>query len=177
MSVAPEQFRDALAHWSTGVAVLSCLRDGHRYAMTATSLASVSLAPPLVMVAIGRQTRFHEPFTGAGGWAASILAAEQGALGRRFAAPGRTYETQFDGVATTDAPGSGAPVLDGCLVWLDCRTVGVYAAGDHSVVVGEVVHTGPPPEAAGPGANSSVRDPLTYYQRAFSDVRAEHPSA
>ena len=72
----------------------------------------------------------------------SVLGRDQGDLARRFAAHGRAYATQFDGVATTPAP-SGAPVLDGSLVWLDCRTVAQHEAGDHTIVVGEVVHTGP----------------------------------
>lgn len=170
MSVPPEEFRHALAHWATGVAVLTCRFEGKPYAMTATSLASVSLVPPLVLVSIGRQTRFHHPITRAGSWAASMLAADQGDLGRRFAAPGRAYETQFEGVASTDAPFSAAPVLDGCLAWLDCRTVALHEAGDHTVVVGEVAHTGP---LGGPDpavAESWVRSPLTYYRGTFSDV-------
>jgi flavin reductase (DIM6/NTAB) family NADH-FMN oxidoreductase RutF len=170
VSVSPEEFRHALAHWATGVSVLSCRWQGHPYAMTATSLASVSLEPPLVLVSIGRQSRFHLPFTQAGRWAASILAADQGALGRRFAAHGRVYETQFHGVSTTDAPDSGAPVLDGCLVWLDCRTVAVHDAGDHTVVLGEVAHTGPRGGPDSTVAESPVRDPLTYYRGTFSDV-------
>lgn len=169
-SVSPDEFRHALAHWATGVAVLTCRWQGHPYAMTATSLASVSLEPPLVLVSIGRQTRFHLPFTQSGRWAASILAADQGDLGRRFAAHGRAYETQFQGVATSDVPGSGTPVLDGCLAWLDCRTVAVHDAGDHTVVLGEVAHTGPLRRPDSTVAESSVRDPLTYYRGAFSDV-------
>jgi flavin reductase (DIM6/NTAB) family NADH-FMN oxidoreductase RutF len=137
--------------------------------MTATSLASVSLTPPLVLVSIGKQARFHEPILRAGGWAASILAADQGDLGRRFAAHGRRHETQFDGVLTTDVPYSTAPVLDGCLVWLDCRTVAVHDAGDHTIVLGEVAHTGPLHRPHSTVAESSVRDPLTYYRGTFSD--------
>lgn len=172
LSVSPQEFRHALAHWSTGVSVLACRWQQRPYAMTATSLASVSLVPPLVLVSIGRQTRFHRPITQAGSWAASILAADQGELGRRFAARDRSYETQFEGVATSDAPYSTAPVLDGCLIWLDCRTVAQHDAGDHTIVVGEVAHTGPLSRPNSAVAESSVRDPLTYYRGTFSDVSA-----
>lgn len=168
MSVSPEEFRHALAHWCTGVAVLTCRYEGQPYAMTATSLASVSLTPPLVLVSIGKQARFHAPMTAASGWAASILAADQGNLGRRFAAHGRAHETQFDGVATAETP-SGVPVLDGCLAWLDCRTVAQHDAGDHTIVIGEVAHTGPLGQANITSAESSVREPLTYYRSTFSD--------
>ena len=168
--VAPEAFRHALAHWSTGVAVLTCRLEDRVYAMTVTSLASVSLVPPLVLVSVGRQSRCHDPITRAGSWAASILADGQGYLGRRFAEPGRAYETQFVGVAATNAPYSTAPVLDSCLTWLDCRTVALHEAGDHTIVVGEVAHTGPLPELSDSLRESSVREPLTYYRSAFSDV-------
>lgn len=170
MSVSPEEFRRALTHWATGVSILSCRWQGQPYAMTATSLASVSLVPPLVLVSIGKQSRFHSPILGAGAWAASILAVDQGELGRRFAAHGRGHQAQFEGVATTDAPSSGGPVIDGCLTWLDCHTVALHDAGDHTIVVGEVDHTGPRIATDTTVGESSVRDPLTYYRGIFSDV-------
>lgn len=169
MSVSAEEFRHALAHWATGVSVLTCRWQGEAYAMTATSLASVSLSPPLVLVSIGKLARIYPAITQAGSWAASILGADQGDLGRRFAAPGRARETQFDGVGVGLAPSSGAPVLDGCLAWLDCRTVALHDAGDHTIVVGEVEHTGPLSRVGDRIAESSAGGPLTYYRGAFSD--------
>lgn len=169
MSVSPEEFRHALAHWATGVSVITCRWQGRPHAITATSLASVSLTPPLVLVSIGKRARFHEPISHVESWAASILANDQGHLGRRFAAHGRDQETQFDGVPTTDAPYSAAPVLTGCLVWLDCRTVARHDAGDHTIVVGEVAHTGPLEGSGRTIGESPVRDPLTYYRGTFSD--------
>ncbi|GAA3710207.1 flavin reductase family protein [Microlunatus aurantiacus] len=171
MSVRSEEFRHALAHWATGVAVLTCRWQSAPYALTVTSFSSVSLDPPLVLVCIGKQSRFHTPVTAAGTWAVSVLAGDQGALARRFSAHGRAYATQFDDVATTPAP-SGTPVLDGSLVWLDCRTVAEHDAGDHTIVVGEVVHTGPLSQTGAPVAESPRRHPLTYYRGAFSDVTA-----
>ena len=168
--VTPDAFRHALAHWATGVAVLASRVEGQVYAMVVTSLVSVSLTPPLVLVSVGQQSRCHDPIIRAGSWAVSILAADQGELGRRFAAPGRAYETQFEGVSASDAPLSAAPVLDGCLAWLDCRTVALHEAGDHTLVIGEVAHTGPLREAADGAAESAPGGPLTYYRSAFSDV-------
>jgi flavin reductase (DIM6/NTAB) family NADH-FMN oxidoreductase RutF len=160
-----------LRHWATGVAVLTCRWETLPYALTVTSFSSVSLDPPLVLVCIGKQSRFHTPVTAAGAWSVSVLAREQGALARRFAAHGRAYATQFDDVPTTAAP-SGAPVLDGSLVWLDCSTTAMHDAGDHTIVVGEVVHTSPLTEALTTGDESLGRDPLTYYRGTFSDVSA-----
>jgi flavin reductase (DIM6/NTAB) family NADH-FMN oxidoreductase RutF len=169
VTVGSDEFRHALAHWATGVAVLTCRRESLPYALTVTSFSSVSLNPPLVLVCIGKQSRFHAPVTAGDTWGVSILARDQGALARRFAAHGRAYATQFDDVATTAAP-SGTPVLDGSLAWLDCRTAALHDAGDHTVVVGEVVHTSPLTTALTTGEESSRRDPLTYYRGTFSDV-------
>jgi flavin reductase (DIM6/NTAB) family NADH-FMN oxidoreductase RutF len=171
VSVGSEEFRHALAHWATGVAVLTCRWEDRPYALTVTSFSSVSLDPPLVLVGIGHQSRFHTPVTASGAWTVSVLARDQGDLARRFSAHGRAYATQFDGVATTPAP-SGAPVLDGSLVWLDCRTVAQHEAGDHTILVGEVVHTGPLSQTGVPVTESPGRDPLTYYRGTFSDVSA-----
>ena len=172
MPVSPEEFRHALAHWATGVAVLTCRWQTQPYALTVTSFSSVSLHPPLVLVCIGKESRFHPYVTAADEWAVSVLGRDQGDLARRFAAHGRAYATQFDDVVTTPAP-SGAPVLVGSLAWLDCRTVALHDAGDHTIVVGEVVHTSPLAEPITTGDESPRRDPLTYYRGTFSDV-AKH---
>ena len=166
LRVTPEAFRHALAHWSTGVAVLACRLEDQVYAMTVTSLASVSLTPPLVLVSVGRQSRCHDPIIRAGSWAVSAARPPRRPA---FAAPGRAYEAQFVGVAATDAPFSAAPVLDGCLAWLDCQTVALHEAGDHTIVVGEVAHTGPLHSGGDGLGESSVREPLTYYRSSFSD--------
>ena len=70
-----------------------------------------------------------------------MLAADQEPLARRFADRGRDLLTQFDGVATRRRR-LRVPPLDGCLVWLDCRTYAQHDGGDHTIVVGEVRHAG-----------------------------------
>ncbi|MDN5762289.1 MAG: flavin reductase family protein [Microlunatus sp.] len=170
MSLSPEDFRDALAHWSSGVAVLTARWQERNYAMTVTSFSSVSLDPPLVLVCVGKRAGLHPPIAAGAAWAISVLAADQGDLARWFSSSGREYHTQFDGVVTVDAASSGAPVLAGCLVWLDCRTVARHDAGDHTIVVGEVAHTGTLSRTAEPAQKSPSPEPLTYYRRAFSDV-------
>lgn len=144
--------------------MLTCVFEGQTYAMTVTSLASVSLVPPLVLVSIGKQARCHPVLLQTPGWAVSILTADQGELGRRFALPDRTEQTQFAGVSTKVAPTSGAAVIDDCLAWLDCRTVARHDAGDHTILVGEVAGISPLAE--------SPAEPLTYHRGAFSDQRS-----
>lgn len=78
--VDPGRFRTAFGRFATGVSVVTCLVDGSDHAMTANSLTSVSLAPPLVLVCVERETRFHEAILTAGHWGVSVLGAQARAL-------------------------------------------------------------------------------------------------
>ena len=138
-ALSPAALRRTLSHFAAGVTVVTTSWQGVAHAMTATAFCSVSLDPPLVLVCVGHASRFHAAVTGSGMWAVSMLAAGQEPLARRFAHRGRDLLTQFDGVETEPAPVSGAPILAGALTWLDCRTVDQHGAGDHTIVVGEVL--------------------------------------
>jgi flavin reductase (DIM6/NTAB) family NADH-FMN oxidoreductase RutF len=148
-----------MAQFSAGVAVVTSQWQGMPHALTATAFASVSLTPPLVLVCIGKRSRFHHAVTQAGSWAVSILSAEQVGLARHFGHSGRDLATQFDGVNHDLAPHSGAPILDGALGWLDCITYAEHDAGDHTIVVGRVVAT---------GRESEDSPPLTYHRGTYS---------
>jgi flavin reductase len=158
-----------MSHFASGVTVVTALAGHRAHAMAATAVCAVSLEPPLILVCVSHTARFHAAVTSTDHWAVSILADDQSALARHFSRRGRALETQFDDVAHHPAPISGAPVLDGCLVWLDCRTHAVHDGGDHSIVVGELLATG-----SGSGDESAAPPPLTYY-RGLYHVGPLHP--
>ncbi|MBA8794506.1 flavin reductase (DIM6/NTAB) family NADH-FMN oxidoreductase RutF [Friedmanniella endophytica] len=158
--IEPGAFRHALASLAAGVVVVTARRDGAPHAMTATAFCSVSLDPPLVLVSVSRTSRFHATVLAAGRWAVSVLRDDQVEVARHFSRPGRDLATQFDAVPHAPAPVSGAPVITGALVWLDCRTEAVHEAGDHTVVVGRVLATG------SDDLDGSGR-PLTYYRSRY----------
>lgn len=153
--VSPAALRHALSQFAAGVTVITTRWQEVAHAMTATAFCSVSLEPPLVLACVSHVSRFHAAITGSRVWAVSIMAAGQEPLARHFAHRGRDLLTQFDGVATTAAPVSGAPVLCGALTWLDCRTYAQHEAGDHTVVVGQVLAVGDEPAGG---------EPLAYYR-------------
>jgi len=128
--------------------------------MTATAFCSVSLNPPLVLVCVGRASRFHAAVTAAGSWSVSLLSGDQAWLARHFSHSGRDLLTQFDGVPHTPSPGSGAPLLTGSRGWLDCETYGLHDGGDHTIAVGRVRHAA---VGAAPG------DPLTYHRARYRE--------
>lgn len=137
--VEPLAYRHALGRFATGIAVVTTRQDGADHAMTVNSFASVSLDPPLVLFSCEKIARFHEAITVAGTWAASVLGEHQVEASRWFAHRGRPFDGQFEGHATRPAEAIEALVLDGSLATIECRTVGAYDGGDHTVIVGEVV--------------------------------------
>lgn len=126
-----------LGHFATGVTVVAArTEDGPPRGLTASSVASVSLDPALVLACVERDADTHDVIGESGAFAVSILGEGHEALARRFA----TYEAdaKFDGVAYREEV-TGAPVLEESLAWADCRVWATYDGGDHTIYVGEVL--------------------------------------
>lgn len=159
-----EALRHVMGHFATGVTVVTALRHGVKHAMTATAVSSVSLVPPLILVCVNRSSRFHAAIMEAESWCVSLLNADQEPVARHFANRGRDLLTQFDHVPFTPSPGSGTPIIDGALAWMECVTYGRHDGGDHTIVVGELV------QASGRTSEEAAerRAPLTYYQGTYS---------
>lgn len=127
-------YREALGCFGTGVTVVTALDQGRPVAMTANSFASVSLDPPLVLWCPARASLRHDSFVRAERYAIHVMGEDQQALAVHFARSGLT----FDGI-DWDQGTDGVPHLAGCLARFDCERVDVRAAGDHSIVLGQVL--------------------------------------
>ncbi|MFF4834133.1 flavin reductase family protein [Streptomyces sp. NPDC001315] len=155
---SPDLLRSAFRRHAAGVAVITARGDAGPVGFTATSLSSVSAEPPMLSFGIS---------TGASSWPAiseashvgvHILGEHQQELAATFA---RSGADRF-GAATGWRTGpEGVPVLDDVSAWLVCRVVTRVPAGDHRIVLGEVVLGDP----AGPGR------PLVYHQGRFNALR------
>jgi flavin reductase (DIM6/NTAB) family NADH-FMN oxidoreductase RutF len=129
-------FRHALARFPSGVTVVTVRGDdGRDYGMTVSAFASVSLAPPLVLVCIGDDATIAGAVARAGHFAVSVLAEDQEPLARRFADPDGD---RFAGTAVTRGV-TGLALLDGAVAQLECAIVARHRGGDHTIVVGEVL--------------------------------------
>lgn len=134
--VAPAEFRQLMGRFTTGVCVLTAhAADGELQGMTANSLSSVSLVPPLVLLSIDHRARMHPTLTTCRHFAVNILGAGQEAISRRFAAE---HEDRFDGVGYHTSP-RGLVLLEGALAHLEIEREACHEAGDHTIVVGRVV--------------------------------------
>jgi flavin reductase (DIM6/NTAB) family NADH-FMN oxidoreductase RutF len=128
------QFRQVLGHFPTGVTVVTAAAATGPVGLAVGSFASVSLDPPLVAFFPDRGSSSWPLIESAGSFCVNILAEDQEVVCRRFAAKG---DDKFAGLGWTPA-GSGAPLLDGVLAWIDCDIESVTDAGDHFCVLGRV---------------------------------------
>jgi flavin reductase len=162
-SLTPAYFRRVLSHLATGVTVVSTVDDGgSRHGMTVNSLTSVSLDPLLVLFCCERDASLHEPLLRSGSWTVSVLSAAQEDVSRWFTQRERHGTDQFAELDVRAGRTIGAPLLNGALSWLECRTWARYDGGDHTIVVGEVVDLGIDDDSA---------SPLIYFRSAYRGVR------
>ncbi|MCP4189527.1 MAG: flavin reductase [Planctomycetaceae bacterium] len=148
--------RHIMGKFATGVTVATTVLEGQNWGMTANAITSLSLDPPLMLLAVGRESQSHTMFQGGGCFALNILSAEQEELSNRFASPApREFEDLRTKVAET-----GAPILLDALGWLDCKVVDVVAGGDHDIFIGEILD----------GDHQEEGDPLIYFSGGYRRI-------
>ena len=152
-----------MSRFAAGITVVSCRIDGVDHAMTANAFTSVSLTPLLVLVCVERDARFHDAISASEHWAVSILPRTAESTARWLATRGRPLEGQLDDVPHRAGEVTGAALIDGALASLECRTDAIHRAGDHDIVVGEVV-------SVQVAREEDSNDPLIYFRRQYRDI-------
>lgn len=146
----PRRMRDVLGHFPSGVTVITAREGETPVGFTCQSFSSLSLDPPLVLLAPARASRSWPRIRAVGRFAVNVLAADHAGLSRQFA---RSSSDKFAGVAWTPSP-LGSPLLAGVSAWLDCTVLREIDGGDHTVVVAAVHDLGA----------DSRRTPLVFYR-------------
>lgn len=127
--------KDAFGRFATGVGVAACKNGGGYAAITINSFTSVALKPPLVLWCVETKAPSYAAFMAADSYAVSVLRADQQKTSERFAlhAPAPLQDEEVEIWRT------GAPILKKRLAGFDCRINARHKAGDHVILVGEVV--------------------------------------
>jgi 3-hydroxy-9,10-secoandrosta-1,3,5(10)-triene-9,17-dione monooxygenase reductase component len=154
-----------MGHFVTGITVVTTLQDGRPRGITVNALTSVSLEPPLVVVALDRRRFITPSVHQTGRYAVNVLSEDQQALSDCFAGAAVTPDRDaFCGAAWTPGP-TGLPLIDGAIATLECSVTQVFQAGDHELFVARVDSVG----------NAEPHPmPLLYYRRQYLRIqRAE----
>jgi 3-hydroxy-9,10-secoandrosta-1,3,5(10)-triene-9,17-dione monooxygenase reductase component len=177
-----DTFRTVLRRFATGVAVVTTW-DGERpWGTTVNSFSSVSLRPPLVLVAFDRGRRIVPAVSRTGRYAVNILGEDEQALSDCFAGgPGPVKAGRVSGSPVAppgDEPraelcgaewrvgATGLPVLVNAIASLECTVIDVHPAGDHDLYVARV-------DAATAAGERPM--PLLYYSGRY--LRIERASS
>jgi flavin reductase (DIM6/NTAB) family NADH-FMN oxidoreductase RutF len=157
-TASPDLLRSAFRRHAAGVAVITARGASGPGGFTATSLTSVSAEPPMVSFGIGTGASSWPAIAGTDHVGVHILGEHQSDLAATFA---RSGADRFGAPTAWREGPEGVPVLDDVLAWLVCRIVGRVPAGDHRIVLAEVVLGDP----------SGAGRPLLYHQGRFNGLR------
>lgn len=141
MAVDPLEFRAIIGHFVTGVTVITTAAGDRLHGMTANAVSSLSLDPVMMLICVDKTSHTHRVLDEGGVFAVNILGEHQEATSRIFATKGEPETGTLRGQAFRLGQ-TGAPILDGCLAFVECRVADVLDGGDHSIFVGEVVSEG-----------------------------------
>jgi flavin reductase (DIM6/NTAB) family NADH-FMN oxidoreductase RutF len=132
-------FRQAMREFAAGVSIVACGSDGARSGCTVTALTSLSLAPPTLLICLGREAQTLKRLRETGAFSVNLLGARHRELADRFASRiGERGAARFAlGRWTTLATGS--PLLADALAGIDCRVEEILERHTHAIVIGAVV--------------------------------------
>jgi len=158
-------FKDVFSQLASGVTVVTFWRGGNLrgnlHGFTATSVTSVSLAPPRVLFCVAQSSRSYASLSTGMSVGISILASGQRELSDRFASkltPGSYEDVELVGGSNR------APLIAGALGHLSADIVDLIPSGDHAIVLCDISSA----HAAGGGT------PLLYHARNYHTL---HPSS
>jgi flavin reductase (DIM6/NTAB) family NADH-FMN oxidoreductase RutF len=147
--VSSDDFRRACGRFATGVTIASVLdASGTPHGLTVSSFTSVSLSPPLVLICLGHEVSAIGHFRQASYFGINVLREDQQDLSRTFARKGFD---RFDGLDWQ--PGeTGVPLIPLALANIECQVFARHTAGDHDILIGEMV-----------AARTAPGEPLIYF--------------
>ena len=160
-TVDAEEFRNAMSATATGVTVITTDGTAGRAGVTVSTLCSLSLEPPSVILCIHRDSRALGPILENGVFAANVLAEGQERVADSFA--GRIPELRDNRFAagSWDVMTTDAPMLQGAGCAFDCKIAEVFEFGSHRIIAGIVV-----------GLAQNPALPLVHAQRAYQRLKA-----
>jgi 3-hydroxy-9,10-secoandrosta-1,3,5(10)-triene-9,17-dione monooxygenase reductase component len=133
--IDPKRFRSVMGAFATGVAVITTEWQGEWFGATVNSLTSVSLQPCMLLFCMNDGSTTGMAIRSSGRFSVNILGDHQSHLSKRFTQPGND---RFADLAL-DFSADGLPLIQGAAAQLCCRVANIHKAGDHDIILGEVL--------------------------------------
>src|SRR5882757_2941958 len=131
-----DRYRSVLGRYPTGVSIVTGLRtNGSPVGLALGTFTSVSLDPLLVGFLPAKSSQSWPNMRAAGSFCINVLSEHQQDICRRFAVSGGDKFKNLE----WRAAGSGSPILEGAVTWIDCAIEAIHEAGDHDIVIGRVL--------------------------------------
>ncbi|TPN81144.1 flavin reductase family protein [Mesorhizobium sp. CU2] len=153
------QFRDALSHFASGITIIASMIDGKPVGFTCQAFYSVSVEPPMVSFSVMKSSTSWPKIRQGGRFCVNVLSGRQVQLSDTFA---KSAIDRWADVVWNTTEG-GNPVIEGTLLWLDCRLHAEHEAGDHWVIIAEVNQIGEP-------RGDEHSSPLLYYRGRYHQL-------
>ena len=139
MPVDPQEYRSIIGTFATGVTVITSAAGDELQGMTANAVTSLSLDPVMLLICVDKGSHTHDVLDRGGVFAVNILGEHQEDISRLFAKRGEPEIGSLRGQPFRRGE-TGAPILEDCLAFMECRVRSVLDGGDHSIFLGEVVN-------------------------------------
>ena len=137
--ISSDDFRGAMRHLTGGVSVITAGRGQEISGMTVTSVSSLSVDPPALIVSINREASSWLLLKRYGGFGVNILTSDQIDIAERFTGQdGLKGADRFAG-AEWATRASGSPLLVDALAAIDCEVEDIIERHSHAIVIGRVL--------------------------------------
>jgi flavin reductase (DIM6/NTAB) family NADH-FMN oxidoreductase RutF len=137
--VSSQDFRSAMRHLAGGVSVITAGRAKDITGMTVTSVSSLSVDPPALIVSINRESSSWPLIKRYGVFGVNILTADQLDIAERFTGKDGLKGAQRFAGARWITRASGVPLLVGALAAIDCEVEEIVERHSHAIVIGRVL--------------------------------------
>ncbi|SHL53827.1 NADH-FMN oxidoreductase RutF, flavin reductase (DIM6/NTAB) family [Pseudonocardia thermophila] len=161
VSASPEEFKQAVSAFPTGVVVVSTIDEREKpVGFTSNAFASVSMTPPLVGLFVARSSRTLRSLRRSDVFAVNFLNVSAEHVAARFASPA---DDKFQAVDWVPGIG-GVPLLrSASLAIVECEKFDLIPTGDHELLLGRVVRA----------TRNQDEEPIVYYEREYMTL--PHP--
>ena len=137
-----EAKKTVLNRFPYGLYAITVSHGGNDHAMTANWVMQAAFEPPMVVTAVENGSKTIEMIRDSRHFAVNVLQEGQRDLAAKLGRTSEQAPQKLKGIKTKPAPGANTPVLADCLGWVECRLITTLPAGDHTLVLGEVIAAG-----------------------------------